>query len=199
MRALVLFLSLMSADIAWGKRDTLSINAGHLLSLPSIITHESMLFASRQLIGMSAVVGDVVLLINSGGGEVTAGKMFMKAMDTVRRRGNKIECVVLMAMSMAYNITEKCTKVFLMKDAQIMWHEPRFIMSGTYTITHLRSLVLTATPDIQLVERARIRWGFPKTWFYRSYSSELIHKASTFIGYDSKFVTVVDDYAIVEQ
>jgi ATP-dependent protease ClpP protease subunit len=66
------------------------------------------------------------LFINSPGGSVLTGSIFIQAMDAAKKRGSTIECVVTnMAASMGMHILAHCDKRYVLQGAFLLFHEPR--------------------------------------------------------------------------
>jgi ATP-dependent protease ClpP protease subunit len=77
----------------------------------------------KELIDMAAKNKEVTLLINSPGGQVIPGFMFIDDMELVKSRGVKIRCVVPnLAASMAFHILAHCDSRYSLNSAVLLWH-----------------------------------------------------------------------------
>jgi len=77
---------------------------------------------------INAIAGAPVIriLINSPGGSVMTGNMFIQAMEVAKERGSRIDCVVTnLAASMAMHYLAHCDKRYVLKGGYLLFHEPR--------------------------------------------------------------------------
>lgn len=75
------------------------------------------------------------IFINSPGGYVSSGLLFISGMKKVQERGIKIRCFVSeLAASMAYTILTQCNERYVLRFAQLLFHAPRagIRMVGTW-------------------------------------------------------------------
>lgn len=77
---------------------------------------------------------DVILLIDSLGGDATAGLRVVNQIRELQDKGFKVKCFVKQyAMSAAFLILSNCSRRYARPDAQLMWHTvryPFFVYSG---------------------------------------------------------------------
>lgn len=86
----------------------------------------------QQMIGkateLSALSGEPVIriFINSPGGSVVMGNVFIQAMESVKQRGSKLECAVSnIAASMAIHMLAHCDVRYVLSGGYLLFHEPR--------------------------------------------------------------------------
>lgn len=74
---------------------------------------------------------EVHLIINSPGGEVTTGFLFLNLMKAAQSKGLKVKCYVpTIAASMAYQILLNCDERFTLNHAFLLWHRARINVGG---------------------------------------------------------------------
>ncbi len=64
----------------------------------------------------------IYIMINSPGGYVSYGEMFMQAMAKMQSRGVVIKCVANEAASMAMLILNQCDERYVVPGARLLWH-----------------------------------------------------------------------------
>ncbi len=81
-----------------------------------------------QLIQQKEIKGPQLILINSEGGEMLAGKSIIDQIEKMKGEGTEVTCLVIHeASSMAFNILTHCNKRFADKKALLLFH----VISGT--------------------------------------------------------------------
>jgi ATP-dependent protease ClpP protease subunit len=81
------------------------------------------------------------ILINSPGGSVLTGNIFIQAMENAKARGSKIDCLVTnMAASMGMHILAHCSNRQALNGAILLFHEARRGVSGSMTARELRRM-----------------------------------------------------------
>jgi hypothetical protein len=74
---------------------------------------------------------EVQLIINSPGGSVTTGFMFLSSMQAAQQRGMKVTCFVpKVAASMAFQILSHCDERHTLNNAFLLWHRARVVLGG---------------------------------------------------------------------
>lgn len=148
-----------------------------------------------DLVKMSSEADTVDILINSPGGSVFAGFIFINAMEVVRARGTKIRCLVTsMAASMAFQILAHCTDRYALPKALLLWHPVR--ISGEVTLTP--QLAQSITADLvrienKLVNDLRKFLILDDATFYQHYLAETLFTAEEVAALDSNFVKITSD------
>ena len=65
----------------------------------------------------------IYLLVNSPGGSVMAGGVFIAAVELAKARGVKVKCVTsVMAASMAFSILTHCSERYILPSAHLLFH-----------------------------------------------------------------------------
>ncbi len=69
---------------------------------------------------------EIQLVINSPGGDIETGYLFMDMMRAIQARGTHIECFVpRMAASIAYIILMNCDSRYVLNNSRLLWHHSR--------------------------------------------------------------------------
>ncbi len=138
----------------------------------------------------------VYLFINSPGGSVAAGEVFISAMEIAKKRGVTIHCVSsIYAASMAFNIMVHCNKRYALKSTMLLYHPVRAELSGTFTAMQLDLLVQDFhKTDIGFQERLHKSSGMPLELVRETYYSEKWWKASELVKFTREdWFVIVDD------
>ena len=93
---------------------------------------------------------NIVIRMNSGGGEVTAANVIAVALQEARKAGKNITCkIVGMCASAAVQIAISCDKVIAHESALMMIHNPKAFLFDYYDVNSLKSVdnMLTAVKD----------------------------------------------------
>lgn len=84
---------------------------------------------------------DIVIRMNSGGGEVTAANVIAVALQEARQSGKHIVCHIIgMCASAAVQIAISCDEVLIHESALMMIHNPKCFAWGYYETKDLKSL-----------------------------------------------------------
>lgn len=94
-----------------------------------------------QVTAKKDLPGPLVVVIDSSGGDVAAGKKMIDALDAERKGGTKIVCVVQhRAHSMAFNIFTRCDVRLAVKGSIMLVHKVRQFPGAALTAEQCRSL-----------------------------------------------------------
>ena len=75
----------------------------------------------------------VYLLINSPGGSVAAGNVFIDAMRIAKSRGVDVKCITsIYAASMAFSILANCSERFVLPNSKLLFHPARISLMGMF-------------------------------------------------------------------
>jgi ATP-dependent Clp protease protease subunit len=76
----------------------------------------------------------IYLFVNSPGGSVRAGNVFIDAMTIAKNRGIEIKCITsIYAASMAFSILANCSDRYVLPNARLLFHPARIGIMGAYT------------------------------------------------------------------
>ena len=138
----------------------------------------------------------VELFINSPGGDVLAGSIYISAMEVAKARGAKFSCSVpLLAASMAFSILAHCDKRYALEGALFLWHPPR-VVTGNYPLTPRDAEILArdlATISKRMSDDLRKRLPMSVGAFWYHYNAETLHATPDLLALSPGWVTVVPD------
>ena len=141
----------------------------------------------------------IKIFINSPGGSVVAGNIFIQAMEVAKSRGWKIECAVSnIAASMAMHILTHCDKRIILKGGYLLFHEARTSVGGVMTARDMRRAAQSMDAMTYYLEEYMIDQLGCSAAFYREHNEgETMWTAETFKQAFPKFkLILVDDIRI---
>ena len=90
-----------------------------------------------QLAGITTP--EIVVHINSGGGDATEGVAIAQAFKDARAKGRRISCQIDgLCASAAVNVALACDPVRIPRNAYMMIHDPAYFQAGLFTAPELR-------------------------------------------------------------
>ena len=107
---------------------------------------------------------NILIRINSGGGQVTTGMRLVHLMHAAQRQGVKFTCVVdTRAASMALVIFSECDSRFATFGSSILWHS-----AATYTNEKMNEFTI-AKLQKEILKLNRALWVKTKKYFSNAY------------------------------
>lgn len=98
-------------------------------------------------------VDEVQLIINSPGGEVVTGFLFLNLMKSAQQLGLKVTCFVpTIAASMAYQILLNCDERHTLNHSFLLWHRARVNVGGMFGAPMTAPQALTLGRDLQALD-----------------------------------------------
>lgn len=122
----------------------------------------------------------VTLLINSPGGDVLAGSIYIVALEVAKARGAKVVCYVpMLAASMAFQILAHCDERNVLAGALLLWHPPRVGLDQVLLTPDLAELLATELRTIsdRLTGDLRARFPVEDEAFWYHFNAETLHTA----------------------
>lgn len=115
---------------------TLTVNPKRTINISGVVDN-TIRRDAEALIKLSEKSKDpVYLIINSPGGSVLAGQLFIDAMTLVKHRGITINCVTTVyAASMAFNFLLHCSERYVFEHAKLLYHPARIAFGGSSPVT----------------------------------------------------------------
>lgn len=154
----------------------------------------SIVEQAQVLLNAGSKEKEVVILVNSPGGSVDAGQLFIQSMEQLRLRGIKINCVSgVLAASMGFQILAHCDKIYALPNTLLLFHPVRIYSGEGLTVDMLaylqQQMVLTET---QMNIDLQAKFKFNKEFFRYHYRNETLHSARDLAQHTS-VITLVDD------
>ena len=145
-----------------------------------------------QLIGQAGFIENLInedkpdkvikIFINSPGGSVIAGNIFIQSMEVAKARGFRIKCAVSnIAASMAMHILTHCNERYVLKGGYLLFHEARVQVGGIMTSREMRRMaqsmdVMTYTLEEYMVDQL----GCTPSFYREHNEGETMWTAETF-------------------
>jgi ATP-dependent Clp protease protease subunit len=96
----------------------------------------------------------VNIILNSPGGEVQTGFIFIDYMERVKAQGVEINCYVKrLAASMAFQILLRCNNRYALDNSLLLWHPAKVFMMGALTTEQANAI----SEDLSVINRRIIR------------------------------------------
>lgn len=124
MKALIFITTMLLSQILLAD---VVVDPKKSLIIAGPIVGESLVPLAREML-YRAQIGEkeIQLVIDSPGGEVGTGYMFIDALEAVKAYGVTVTCFVPhMAASMGYQIFMHCNKRYVLSHALLLWHHVR--------------------------------------------------------------------------
>lgn len=132
------------------------------------------------------------LIINSPGGEVLTGRLFISYMLEARRLGASIRCFVpQFAASMAFSILLYCTERHAVVNSFLLWHRVRTGVRGVLTAPDAEALAEDLrNADQIVVDELEKYMTIPTDVIMHHFNRETLHQAGQLHALDPDFLTV---------
>lgn len=143
LRAMFAALLLCLASTA-SARAFRTVSPERTAMIDGVIAGNGLVGIGKQLMAWSMEDADapIDLIIDSPGGAVYSGTLFINQMEAVRGRGTKIRCLVSgVAASMAFSILLHCDERVSLTNTYLLWHPVR--VSGVNSLTAREAAVLS--------------------------------------------------------
>jgi ATP-dependent protease ClpP protease subunit len=93
------------------------------------------------------------IAINSPGGSVIVGFLFVNRMESVRSRGIKLRCYVQdIAASMAFQMLMHCDERNVLERSFLLWHRVRVVVGGMFGSPMTAPQAATLARDLQAID-----------------------------------------------
>lgn len=138
--ALVFGLTFMLTGAVSGK--SLKLNAARTIVILGGINGSILKDANKLTMLTSNSKEDVFVYINSPGGSVAAGDVFIQALNIAKHRGVTVHCVsTVRAASMAFMIMVNCGKRYAFESTKLLFHPARVRLSNMTAIGRELSVI----------------------------------------------------------
>lgn len=143
----------------------------------------------------------IYVFINSPGGSVRAGDVFIDAMTVVKSRGIEIKCVTsIYAASMAFSILVNCTDRYVLPNTRLLFHPVRAGLMGSYTGIEMAEIGAELNEmDTTLQDLLVSKTGIDREVMKKAYYAEKWWKAPEIQAATTEgWLTIVDDITGIE-
>lgn len=171
----------------------LVVDAERTIKIQGEVSGSILLQAAKLEILSRKNSDPVYLIINSPGGSVIAGMVFMQAMDMAKARGVEIKCIVpVMAASMAMHIYGNCDTRYAFSYSLLLWHPAR--AGGSYSEEEAKRLAEDLRRiEAPLNERLIKALDIDPELFWKHYRWETLWTAEQLDEYCPYFMHFIDD------
>lgn len=195
IQRLLVTIILLAFAFAAEAQTTLELNPARTVYIQDVIGPQALRVAGQIYKLAHDGKAPIDVVINSPGGDVTAGMQILSAFQTAKVRGVKIRCVVpVMAASMAFQIFANCDERYALHYSMLLWHPMRSVLQGEYTADDLlyegQSTLSTEQPMLKQLQRAL---GMPVDQFLYHYHHETLWLADQLLPLTPSFMRIVDD------
>lgn len=112
----------------------LYVNPSRLIKVLGAVGPDIVKKANQLLALADSTKEPIYVLINSPGGSVRVGNVFIDAMTMAKSRGVQIKCLTsIYAASMAFSIFANCSEKYVLANTQLLFHPARIGLFGVYT------------------------------------------------------------------
>lgn len=181
---------------------TLSTDTSRTLYIRGVIGSANLLDLGAKLEAMATKSSlPVDLIIDSPGGEVLTGRLFINYMFAAQALGTKIRCFVPhMAASMAFSILTHCDQRYVLSNAVLLWHRAATMLGGGFMSsgTRLDGMQAAAiardllTIDEIIVDELTSTLHLPEEEIMYHLNQQTLHFGSVLSHADPKFITSQD-------
>jgi len=150
----------------------------------------------KQLDDLSSKSKEPVdIIVNSFGGSVITGSLFIGAMERAKLRGVKLNCIVTgFAMSMGYHILSHCDRRMALEYSYLLFHEAYTIYIGLLTKTKaIREAKELITLTSKLEEYTKKTMGISDAEFNKHNRLETLWTAETLNNRYPEFIEIILD------
>jgi len=163
---------------------------------------------SRSLSPVSAALDEVIqsddtspvrIVLNSPGGAVIPGMMFISKMRAVRDLGIRIECYVLdVAASMAFQILTECDSRSALNTSFLLWHPVRVGVMGVVTASTAAELQedLSAM-DKFIMRQLDTKLSMPDEEIRRHFHRETLWIGAQLAEQDPRFLSTRNSFPLL--
>jgi ATP-dependent protease ClpP protease subunit len=147
------------------------------------------LLSQAQKLNKLAGESTIYVLINSPGGSVLVGNVFIQAMEMAKARGSTIECAVTnLAASMGMHILAHCDKRYVLTGGILLFHEARVGVQGNLTARELLALARSMEAMVFYLEEYMVdKLGCDPTFYRVHNEGETMWSAEYFVQFFPKF------------
>lgn len=135
---------------------------------------------AQKLLSLPADTKEVAILVNSPGGSVDAGQLFIQAIKQLRSRGVKVICVSgVLAASMGFQILAHCSTINVLPSTLLLFHPVRISGQAGFTADMLDYYsTQIKLIEAEMVKDLRARFKFSDSYFSLHFQMETLHSAT---------------------
>jgi hypothetical protein len=157
---------------------------------------KNLMSQASHLEKLSKTKEDVYIVINSPGGGVVAGMVFMNVMNMAKARGVKLNCLVSsVAASMAFSILNECDRRFGFEYSMLMWHPMRVGgVFAAFSADEMEYIIkIIRAWELPLIKKLRDNLNISKKLFYYHYGHETKFTVLQLLSISPWYMTIIDN------
>lgn len=164
---------------------TLEVDKTRLIRIVKEVSGDIVADASRLVSMAEESDKPIYVLVNSPGGSVAAGEVFIRAINIAKHRGIEVKCIsTVYAASMGFNILGNCSSVYTFKNTGLLYHPVRVGLLGIYKAKDLELLA----KELQAIDEGLLKFldnllGMDKDLLYETYYQEKWWTAGELVKY----------------
>lgn len=187
-------LLLIAAPASAFKSDVPAINMDRISIISGLIAQGNLDIIGNRMLSLvqKDATKPVQLIINSPGGDVVSGRMFISYMERVKSQGVDIECFVPQAAaSMAFSLLTHCTRRYALSHSFLLWHRVRAIYVGTITAPAAAEMAADlAKLDEEVIQELTTTLQVEESAIMFHLEHETLHLATDLELMDPDFISV---------
>lgn len=175
---LVMFFGLLAANYAFGKPIYRVKDPSRVVTIIGQVDGSIIDEAARIDKLSRASNAPIYMLINSPGGSVNFGSLFIDSMNAAKTRGVKFYCATqLLAASMAFAILDACDYRYAVPHARLLFHPVSVSVQGAGVMLLLPIIREIVQEERQSMNALHRSLGMPRGQFLQAYFSETFWQA----------------------
>lgn len=172
---------------------TVKVNKDRLIKVIGVVGGEAINQAAELEKMTRKNRKPVWLLVNSPGGAVLPGMIFVEAIKQAKSRGVKIKCVTgVLAASMAFIYLSHCDERYALSQTRLLFH-PISISTQARVQELIVDLDATLTEERNVMAHLQRSLGIDWKSFHRPYFAEVFWTAEGLNEYTKKEWTIIVD------
>lgn len=134
----------------------------------------------------------IELLINSPGGSVFTGMIFIDAMNAAKAKGVVFKCTsVVLAASMAYSFFSNCDERYALPNTRLLFH-PMSTRAEGRVQELVTDLIQTVPEEKAIMKQLQADLNVDWKTFHTNYFAETFWTATTLSSISPDFLTIID-------
>ena len=179
-----------------------SLDTKRTVVINTVISRGNVLKLSNDIDKMvTASKAPIHIVINSPGGDVITGFMFINYMESIKAKGVEFHCYVPgIAASMAFQILIHCDKRYALSKAFLLWHGVRVQLGGgmfTSGVIVTAKSAISLANDLMALDSVIIKellesLSIEQSLVMYHFDNETLHVASNLAQLAPNFITTKD-------
>lgn len=136
------------------EKQRLEVNLDRAVAIEGPISGNNLADVSAALAKFSkASTEPIDIVIDSPGGSVVTGFLFVNNMEAVKAKGITLRCFVNgVAASMAFQVLTHCDERYALSRSFLLWHRVRIYIGGFNSIAMTAPLAQSLATDLQAID-----------------------------------------------